>query len=380
MPREPLGAGTPPELREAYDVAVVGTGPAGMAAASLIARHGISTVTFDEQPGPGGQAYRAITTTPLTDRRVLGDDYWKGEALAKELLASGAHHVPNAVVTAVTRDLDVHVRLGHESRVVRAKRVILATGATERPFPIAGSTLAGVATAGAAQAELKRSGRVPEGGVVLAGTGPLLWVVARQYLEAGANVAAILDTTPRENLLRALPSLAGFAFSPYLGKAVALSRAVRRRVKVLRDLADLRAEGDDRVRAIAWRSASGSAGTLPVDVLLLHQGVGPNVGLAKDAGVDHRWDAEQLCWAPLLDRDGGTSVAGLHVAGDAAGIAGAQVAAWRGVFIACSVVRSLKPGTAVPSQKLAQAALARFMRGRRFLDRLYKPSGRFNTG
>src|SRR5262249_22196832 len=60
--------------RENYDVAVIGAGPAGLAAATLCARAGLATVLFDEQPAPGGQIYRAITATPVKQRAVLGAD------------------------------------------------------------------------------------------------------------------------------------------------------------------------------------------------------------------------------------------------------------------------------------------------------------------
>ena len=365
------------DLRDEYDVAVVGAGPAGMAAASLAARHGLSTVIFDEQAAPGGQIYRAITTTPLTDRRILGDDYWSGEKLAKGLFASGAQYVPGATVWSLTQELEIGVSVGGGSKLLRAKRVILATGALERPFPIPGWTLPGVLTAGAAQTMLKSSGLLAAGRTVLAGTGPLLWLLAWQYLNAGTKIDAILDTTPPENRARALPHLAGFLFSPYLGKGLKLLNAVRGNAKIIRDVTELRAEGDERVRTVAWRTANGTAGALPVDTLLLHQGVVPNVNLAMSAGVDHRWDDEQLCWSPLLDRDGGTTVPGVSVAGDGAGIGGGQAAAWRGVFIASAAVRALRPGKDMPSEKLAHAALARFMRGRRFLDRLYRPAKQF---
>lgn len=364
-------------LRDEYDVAVVGAGPAGMAAASLTARHGLATVIFDEQAAPGGQIYRAITTTPVKDRRILGDDYWNGEKLASELLASGAQYVPSATVWSLTPELELGVSVGGGSKLLRAKRVILATGALERPFPIPGWTLPGVMTAGAAQTLLKSSGLVAGGHVVIAGTGPLLWLIAAQYLKAGAPVDAILDTTPPENRARALPHLFGFVFSPYFAKGLELLAGIRGKVKVVRDVVDLRAGGDERVREIAWRTANGTSGTLPVDTLLLHQGVVPNVNLAMAAGVDHRWDDEQLCFAPLLDRDGETTLPGISIAGDGAGIGGAQAAAWRGVIIAMAAVRALQPGTKMPAEKLAYTALARFMRGRRFVDRLYRPAKQF---
>ena len=81
---------TAADLSSSYELVVIGGGPAGLAAAALAARAGVSTVLFDENPGVGGQIYRAITSTPVKDRAVLGEDYWDGAALADEAKASGA--------------------------------------------------------------------------------------------------------------------------------------------------------------------------------------------------------------------------------------------------------------------------------------------------
>src|SRR5215208_1418996 len=86
------------DLASSYDLVVIGGGPAGLAAASLAARAGLSTVLFDENPGIGGQIYRGITTTPVVDRAILGEDYWAGEALAREAASSGALIVNGATV------------------------------------------------------------------------------------------------------------------------------------------------------------------------------------------------------------------------------------------------------------------------------------------
>ena len=95
--------------------------------------------------------------------------------------------------------------------MVAARAVFLATGAIERPFPIPGWTLPGVMSAGAAQTALKASGLVPDGPVVLAGCGPLLYLLAWQYRNAGVRVEALLDTAPRANWRAALPHAPPFS-------------------------------------------------------------------------------------------------------------------------------------------------------------------------
>lgn len=365
------------DLMDTYDVAVIGAGPAGLAAATMCARAGLSTVLFDEQASPGGQIYRAIAETPVKRNTVFGDDYWYGSRLAEDFRDSGAQYVPGATVWSLTRDREIGVSIGGAVRLIRAKRVILATGALERPFPIPGWTLPGVMTAGAAQILLKSSGMRPGGHVVLAGCGPLLWLLAWQYLNAGVTLDAILDTTPRGNWADALRHVPAFLASPYFAKGLRLMLAVRRGVRVISGVTELHAEGEGRVQSVVYRTRGRAEMRLPVDTLLLHHGVVPNVNLAMSAGIEHRWDEAQLCWVPTLDAHGNTSVEGIAIAGDGAGIGGARAAEERGRLAAISAARAVRPDVVLPDEGDIRAALARAERGRLFLDLLYRPAPQF---
>jgi NADPH-dependent 2,4-dienoyl-CoA reductase/sulfur reductase-like enzyme len=364
-------------LADSCDVAIVGAGPAGLAAAATCANAGLATVLFDEQPSVGGQIYRAITETPLVDPDVLGPSYWKGEDLVERFVASGAQHLQGATVWSVSREREIGVSFGGGSQIMSARRVIVCTGALERPFPVPGWTLPGVMTAGAAQIMLKASGAVATGRVVLAGCGPLLWLLAWQYLNAGTKIDAILDTTASENRTRALPHALPFLFSGYLGEGLKLVRRVKREVRVVSGITALRAIGESKVEAVAYRRGSGEEERIDVDTLLLHQGVVPNVNLAMAIGVEHRWDDTQLCWNPVLDRDGTSSVEGIAIAGDGAGIAAAQAAQWRGVIAGIATARALGIETTELDESAARRELARALRGRAFLDTLYRPADSF---
>ena len=135
---------------------------------------------------PGGQVYRSMTTSPLprncgARRRLLARRSDRAGALA-----SGAHHIAGATVWGLLCANELAVSIGGATRQIHAARIIIATGAVERPFPIPGWTLPGVMTAGGAQILLKSSALVPRADV-LAGCGPLLWLLAWQYLNAGVQ-------------------------------------------------------------------------------------------------------------------------------------------------------------------------------------------------
>ena len=337
-------------LRDEYDVAVVGAGPAGMCAAAVTAKAGLSTVLFDEQASPGGQIYRSITETPLERPSILGEDYWNGAPIADAFLKGDAQYVAGATVWNLTPEREIGVSVSGACKLLTAKRVILATGALERPFPIPGWTLPGVMTAGAGQILLKSSGLVPQGPTVLAGCGPLLWLLASQYLNAGASLGAILDTTPPGNGAKAFAHAWPFLCSPYIAKGLRLLSQVKRRVRVIHRVTSLSAIGADKLEYVAYRRDDGAETLLPATTLFLHQGVVPNVNLAMAIGIEHSWNEVQLCWNPLVDSRGGTSIAGIAIAGDGAGIAGARVAEQRGVLAAIAAVRALAPASALPDE------------------------------
>ncbi|MFD2237148.1 NAD(P)/FAD-dependent oxidoreductase [Aureimonas populi] len=369
------------ELAGTYDLVVIGAGPAGMAAATLAAEGGASTLLVDENAAPGGQIYRGIGATPLQRRELLGEDYWKGEALTKAFAASKAAYFPRASVWQLSPDLELGISSGGRTAVVQARRVVMATGAMERPFPVKGWTLPGVMTAGAAQILLKTSGLAADGKVVLAGSGPLLWLIAAQYLESGKRFEAILDTTPGSNWAGALADLPRFLASPYLAKGLRLMAKVRRKARVLTGVTALEALGSGRLSGVRY-TRGGKTREIEADHLFLHQGVVPNINMASASGCELDFDPRQLAWKPKLDEWGRTSVAGISVAGDGAEIAGAEAAAERGRIAGLDALAALGRISAAERDRRAgpvRAVLSRYDRGRAFLDRLYQPAQHFRV-
>ena len=367
------------QMAETWDVVVVGAGPAGMAAATITANAGFSTLVLDENASVGGQVWRAITTTPVLSRPVLGPDYWKGREVASAFASSGALLVAAATVWSLSSEREIAVSCGGVSRLLSARRVILATGAMERPFPIPGWTLPGVMTVGGAQTMLKASGLVPTGRVVLAGAGPLLWLYADQLLRAGGEIQAVLDTTDRTARSAALRHGWAFSRSPYLAKGLALMARVRRKVRVIDGVTALAAQGRGRVDQVLYRRGSAHGERMLVDTLLLHQGVVPNANLAMAAGIAHRWDEQQLCFVPSLsDTDGTTNHDGIAIAGDSAGIAGAEAAVERGRIAGHMAARALDvDSNRLPDIQAARRHLHRYERARAFLDAFYRPASAF---
>jgi NADPH-dependent 2,4-dienoyl-CoA reductase/sulfur reductase-like enzyme len=371
------------------DVAVVGGGAAGLAAATLAAEFGLAVALFDDQPSPGGQIYRAITASPLAQPHILDDEYWHGAALVRAFRSAGATYWPSSSVWALAPDGDGQVMLGvstgaasaRTSRLVLARAAILATGAQERPFPIPGWTLPGVITAGGAQALLKTSALVPSGRTVLAGCGPLLWLVASQLLRADVAIEAVLDTTPRGRYAEAASHAWGFLRSDYFAAGMRLVREVKRSARVIEHVTALAAEGSSRLASVRF-DVDGGTQSIAADALLLHQGVVPRINLAIAAGCSLQWNERQACFEPVVDDWGGSDLTNVYIAGDVRRVAGAHVAEASGRLAALAVANALGRIGARERDAKARAqreAIVDAKRGRAFFDTLYRPAEAFRV-
>lgn len=368
-------------MSDRVDLVIVGAGPAGMAAAVTAHRHGLRALVLDEQDAPGGQIYRAVEAV-ARDRRarlpVFGPDYADGAALVASFRACGADYRARSTVWRIDPDGSVYFTRPGESGVAAARNVIIATGALERPMPIPGWTLPGVATCGGGQVLMKAADLVPQGRTILAGGGPLLYLYAAQLARAGVAVAVILETTARRNYAQAARRVgAAFAGRAYLAKGLALMRELRRAgVPIVRDVRDLRACGDEHVASVAF-TVRGEARVEPCDALLLHQGVVPHLNLPLATGCAPVWDPLQRCFRPVTAASGESTVPGIYVAGDGAGIAGAVAAVHGGTLAALAVAQrqSRIDGTMAEAEAARiRAANRAHLRVRPFLDTLYRPA------
>lgn len=359
-----------------FDLIVIGAGPAGMVAASTAAQGGLDVLLLDEQERPGGQIYRNVGEKGLS-KGWLGKDY-----------AAGAQYIDALGHPRVTAEFGATVwRLEPCPRVVwardgvsliaTARHVVLASGAQERPVPFPGWTLPGVMTAGAAQILMKSAGMLPRD-AVLAGSGPLLYLVAAQMIDAGCPPKALVETQSVRMMLRALPHLPKALFGMRtLLKGLGLLHKIRKAgVRRYTSASDFAAcDNADGTLDFSFRSGS-ERQMVRCGVLLTHQGVIPSTHMSRTAGIAHEWNAAQVAFQPVTDVWGTTNQPELHIAGDGAGIGGAEAAAAAGELVAMNILKACgKLSTDMRDERAAhaRAALFRARAIRPFLDAAYTP-------
>ncbi|MFE8990412.1 FAD-dependent oxidoreductase [Streptomyces collinus] len=347
------------------DLAVIGAGPAGLAAALAASARGVGATLLDAATQPGGQFYRQPAAGLGARRPEALHHRWRTwERLRDGLAAGPAGVLTDHHVWCVERTPDgftVHALLGpeqEESVEVHARTVLLATGAYEQVLPFPGWTLPGVVAAGGAQAMLKGGLVVPGHRAVVAGTGPLLLPVATGLAAAGVEVAALVESTGPRRLARHAPALAG-KLAEGAGHAAGL---LRHRIPVLTRHTVVRAHGEDRLTGVTVAALDadghvrpGSERHLPCDTLAAGHGMLPHTDLAESLGC--RLDG----LAVAVDTEQRTDVPGVWAAGEATGIGGAALSLAEGHIAGCSVAAHLHgaaPGPA-PAALKARAALQR---------------------
>lgn len=354
-------------MSAALQPVIVGAGPAGVRAAEALVDAGLRPVVIDENARWGGQIYRqppANAAFVRGKRTLYGFEAAKADAVHRTMAALLPHvdYRPNTLAWSCGASRVDTLQDGREVTVPYS-HLIVASGATDRMLPVPGWTLAGVYTLGGAQIALKAQGCAIGRRIVFAGTGPLLYLVAYQYAKAGAHVAAVLDTSPLRRQAGAAPALLRmpsiFAKGLYYhGWLRAHGVAIETGVTLERVL------GDQHVTGLAWRAAGDSAQPAPprvldCDALGLGFGLRSETQLADLAGCRFGFDPLNRAWLPERDAAGRTSVRGLYVAGDGAGIAGADAAEASGRRAALALLDDAGIASRSPSGQPDAAALER---------------------
>jgi NADPH-dependent 2,4-dienoyl-CoA reductase/sulfur reductase-like enzyme len=363
----------------AHEVVVVGAGPAGIRAAVAARAAGAEVLVLDEAPRPGGQIYRQLPPELRPEAGdPLGSSRKKSAPLFAALARAGATVLSGAEVWGVVPDRVLLVHHAGRAVVLRASALVLATGAYDRPAAMPGWTLPGVVTAGGVTALVKAQRVLPGRRALLAGTGPLLLAAATALVHGGARVVGIAEAAPRRALLGLLrrPGI--------VGQSLEVVRALWRTPMWMRH-GLVRIEGTDGVeRAVvarlddAWRPLAGTERTIQVDTAVLGYGLVPSPELADLAGCALAYDGGRGGFIPVADpaRLMATSVPGVFVAGDGAGVAGADVAEAQGRLAglgAAHYAGRLGATEADARAASARRTLRRFAAFRRTLERILAP-------
>lgn len=363
----------------ATDIAIIGAGPAGMAAATVASRSGAHVTLIDEYSRLGGQylksARQVSESVPTSQIEQLA------RALMHELAGLKVElRTPTLVWGVEGHRLALAGPAGLEQ--LDAGAIIIAAGARELVLPFPGWTLPGVMTLGAAQIMVKAHDTLPGQRVLLAGSGPLLLAAAKQLADSGAEVVAVIESVRPLQGLPYFPAIWGQW--ERLKEGWHYLRTLRHAAIPYRfGRAVVRAQGKERVTSATVARLDqhghpfpGSEAEFAIDALCLGFGFIPNIELTQLAGCEHAFDPRKGGWTPVVDGTMQTTLAGIFAAGETAGVAGAQAAMLTGRIAGLAAASTL--GFVRPemlSRALEELAV-RLQRAQRFgavLNTLFSP-------
>ena len=331
------------------EIAIVGAGPAGLSAAIEARQAGARVVVVDENLRPGGQLFKQLHKFfGSKEHRAGVRGFDIGEQLLKESETLGVSVRLNTVAWGVFEENSLALHRNGRSELLHYQKLILALGAAENALAFPGWTLPGVMGAGAAQTLVNVQRVLPGRRVLMVGAGNVGLIVTYQLLQAGADVVAIVEGMPRIG-----------------GYGVHASKVRRAGVPLLTGHTIVRVDGDDCVRSATiasvdenWRPVPGTEEVLEVDTVCLAVGLTPMAELAWMAGCEFTYAPSLGGHLPLHNEDMETTVPGIYVAGDIAGIEEASTAMEEGRLAGLAAAEALGHVSEITRQRKEDARRA----------------------
>ncbi len=360
------------------DALIIGSGPAGLAAAVAARSCGLDVLVLDEQAYMGGQLFR---NQHLESGRAALDahDRHLGSELLTAFEKSGAQYMPQSTVWGLEGNTVFYQHQGHAQKVSTSK-ILFAVGGMERPVPFEGWTLPGVMTAGAAEI-LLRSGMplaAPREPVVLAGNGPLLLSLAVHLIENKIPIAAWLDTGRFAHKLQSIIHMGTlYKDIPYFTRGMKMAlKILTQKIPIIPHVTQMQALGGNHVERVCYEK-KGQWHEIITTRLLRHENVIPRIQIASALGINLAWEHTQRYWYPQVDALGRTSQDHIYMAGDGAFVYGGEAAMAQGSLVGLSMAMDL--GVIAPQEaqkKMAQATqtFQTLCQARKYLRTVFAPN------
>ncbi len=312
------------------DIVIVGGGPAGLSAAIYAAKFGAKIILVDRFPKLGGQLIKQTHKFFGSRKHDAGT---RGIDIAERLIKQ-VEESPETMILDESEAFGYYepgmIAVAGKDTLykIKAKKIIMATGAAEKALLFENNDLPGVYGAGAAQTLMNTYGVKPGDEIIMVGAGNVGVIVTYQLLQAGVKVKMIVEAMPKIG-----------AYFVHAAKVRRMGVPILTRHSILRAYGNGQVEGATIVQLDDnWQPIPGTEKDVDVDGIAISVGLRPTYGLLNQAGVKIRFVPELGGHVALRNRNLETSVKDIYVAGDIAGIEEASTAIMEGRIAGLSAV------------------------------------------
>ncbi|MFQ5711055.1 MAG: FAD-dependent oxidoreductase [Candidatus Geothermarchaeales archaeon] len=318
------------------DVGIVGGGPAGLSAAISAARYGVKVTLIDENHALGGQLLKQTHRFFGSAKHGAGV---RGIRIAEEIIDELQKYenievLLKATVFGVYEEKVLGVMRENELIKLKAKKMIVTTGAYERTLIFENNDLPGVYGAGGVQTLMNVHGVKPGDNALMIGAGNVGLIISYQLLQAGVDVRGVVEAMPR---------IGGYAV--HAAKIRRMGVPILTSHTIKKALGRRKVEGARIIRLDEdFNEIPGTERDLECDLICISVGLKPTYELLFQAGCEVRFIPELGGYAPLRDKYLETTAEGVYVAGDVSGIEEASTAVMEGRITGISAALSLGKG------------------------------------